>query len=307
MALIFDSKSSPRAAAAAVPGDLIKDTDTKGFRADVIEASMKVPVIVDFWAPWCGPCKQLGPMLEKLVRQAGGRVRLAKINIDENQSLAAQLRIQSVPTVYAFFQGQAVDGFVGAQPESKLRAFIDHLTGGDKAPSADLATQGQEALDAGDAETAVAAFSRVLAEDPGNTAAIAGLIRSRIALGDVAGARKQVAQLPPELVANGTVAAAITAIDLAEASRKAGDIAELRDRAAANPEDRQARFDLALALFGKGRAEAAIHELLQRVRLDRDWNHQPARNQLIKIFDALGPTNPLTVSSRRRLSAILFS
>jgi putative thioredoxin len=268
---------------------------------------MQVPVIVDFWAPWCGPCKQLGPMLEKLVRQAGGRVRLAKINIDENQNLAAQLRIQSVPTVYAFHQGQAVDGFVGAQPESKLRAFIDKLTSGAQAPVEEMLDVGQQALDAGDAETAASAFSSAVAEDPGNPRAVAGLIRSLIALGDVAGARRQVNQLPPELVAKPDVAAAITAVDLAEQSRETGDIAELRDRATASPEDRQARFDLALALFGNGRAEAAIDELLQLVRLDRDWNEQAARNQLVKIFDALGPTNPLTTSSRRRLSSILFS
>jgi putative thioredoxin len=306
MALIIDSNGSTTAATAS-SGDLIKETDTNGFRVDVIEASMQVPVIVDFWAPWCGPCKQLGPMLEKLVRQAGGRVRLAKINIDENQNLAAQLRIQSVPTVYAFHQGQAVDGFVGAQPESKLRAFIDKLTSGAQAPAEEMLDVGQQALDAGDAETAASAFSSALAEDPGNPKAVAGLIRSLIALGDVAGARKQVNQLPPEIVAKPDVAAAITAVDLAEQSRETGDIAELRERVAANPEDRQARFDLALALFGNGRAEAAIDELLQLVRLDRDWNEQAARNQLVKIFDALGPTNPLTTSSRRRLSSILFS
>jgi putative thioredoxin len=305
MALILDSNDSTGAATAS--GDLIKETDTNGFRVDVIEASMQVPVIVDFWAPWCGPCKQLGPMLEKLVRQAGGLVRLVKINIDENQNLAAQLRIQSVPTVYAFLQGQAVDGFTGAQPESNLRAFVDKLTGGAKAPAEEMLDVGQEALDAGDAETAASAFSKALAEDPGNPKAVAGLIRGRIALGDVAGARKQVNQLPPELVAKSDVAAAITAVDLAEQSRETGDIAELRDRAAASPEDRQARFDLALALFGNGRAEAAIDELLQLVRLDRDWDEQAARNQLVKIFDALGPTNPLTTSSRRRLSSILFS
>jgi putative thioredoxin len=306
MALIIDSNGSTGATTAS-PGDLIKETDTTGFRADVIEASMQVPVIVDFWAPWCGPYKQLGPMLEKLVRQAGGLVRLVKINIDENQNLAAQLRIQSVPTVYAFHQGQAVDGFVGAQPESQLRAFIDKLTGGAQAPDEEMLNVGQQALDAGDAETAASAFSSAIAEDPGNPKAVAGLIRSLIALGDVAGARKQVNQLPPELVAKPDVAAAITAVDLAEQSRETGDIAELRERAAANPEDRQARFDLALALFGNGRAEAAIDELLQLVRLDRDWNEQAARNQLVKIFDALGPTNPLTTSSRRRLSSILFS
>ncbi len=305
MTFIIDSNDSTAAAAAS--GDLIKETDTNGFHADVVEASMQVPVIVDFWAPWCGPCKQLGPMLEKLVRQAGGLVRLVKINIDDNQNLAAQLRIQSVPTVYAFAQGQAVDGFVGAQSESELRAFIDKLAGSTKAPAEEILEIGQQALDTGDAETAVSAFARALAEDPGNPKAVAGLIRSLIALGDIAGARKQVNELPPELAAETDVATAITAVDLAEQSRGKGDIAELRDRAAANPEDQQARFDFALALFGNGRAESAIEELLQLVRLDRDWNEQAARNQLVKIFDAMGPTNPLTTSSRRQLSSILFS
>ncbi|MGF1641291.1 MAG: thioredoxin [Rhodospirillales bacterium] len=305
MALILDSNRTGRPAAA--PQDVIKDTDTKGFRTDVVEASMQVPVIVDFWAPWCGPCKQLGPMLEKLVVQAGGLVRLVKINIDENQSLAQQLRVQSVPTVYAFYQGQPVDGFVGVQPESKLRAFIDRLTGGAKAPAEEMLEIGQRALDSGDAETATAAFSQILAEDPGHPKAVAGLIRSRIARGDVAGARKQVNKLPAPLVANGDVAAAITAIELAEQTRGLGDVTKLESRVAAHPEDRQARFDLAMALFGKGRTEAAVDALLDLVRLDRQWNDHAARTQLLKIFDALGPTNPLTARARRRLSSILFS
>lgn len=305
MSVIIDPQAP--AANAAPPSDVIKEGSARSFSADVIEASMQTPVIVDFWAPWCGPCKQLGPMLEKLVRQAGGLVRMVKINIDENQELAAQLRVQSVPMVYAFVGGRPVDGFVGAQPESKLRAFIDQLTGGAQAPLDEALEQAQAVLDGGDPEGASAIFSQILAQDSTNPKAIAGLIRSCVAAGDMASAREIVDGLAPELKAMTDVAAAIAAIELAEQGGSGDSVAGLREAVDRDPDDHQARYDLALALYGANRPEAAIDELLELFRRDRDWNEDGARKQLVKIFDALGPSHPLTVSARRRLSSLLFS
>ena len=305
MSVIIDPNAP--AANAAPNSDVIKDGDTRSFAADVIEASMDTPVIVDFWAPWCGPCKQLGPMLEKLVRQAGGLVRLVKINIDENKELAAQLRVQSVPMVYAFVGGRPVDGFVGAQPESKLRTFIDRLTGGAQAPLDEALEQAQAALDGGDPRGASAIFSQILAQDPTNPKAVAGLIRGRVAAGDKAGAREVVNGLSTELKGVADVASAIAAIELAEQGGSADGVADLRDTVANEPDNHQARYDLAAALYGAGRPEAAVDELLELVRRERDWNEDAARKQLVKIFDALGPTHPLTVAARRRLSSLLFS
>jgi putative thioredoxin len=299
---------SGQPASGGAQGAAIKDTDTLGFNDDVVRASMTTPVIVDFWAPWCQPCKQLTPLLERLVTQAAGKVRLVKINIDENQELAMQLRIQSVPTVYAFVGGRPVDAFVGAQPESKLRQFIDALVRSGGVPTDDRLEQAQAALAAGDAHAAAAGFLALLNEDPRNAKALAGAIRARVAEGNVAGARKIAAGLPQDLVANAEIKAAITAIDLAEESRQAkGDLADLERRAAAEPPDLQAKHDLALALFGRGSSEAAIEALLDLIRRDRTWNDEAARKQLVKIFDALGPAHPLTQASRRRLSSLLFS
>ncbi len=305
MSVIIDPQAP--AANAAPPTDVIKDSDTRSFAADVVEASMQTPVIVDFWAPWCGPCKQLGPMLEKLVRQAGGLVRLVKINIDENKELAAQLRVQSVPMVYAFVGGQPVDGFVGAQPESKLRAFIGQLTGDAHAPLDDALEQAQAVLDSGDPQGALATFSQILAQDSTNPKAVAGLIRSCVAAGDMASAREVVNGLTAELRAVADVAAAVAAIELAEQGGSGGDLSDLQDAVAKDPDNHQARYDLAVALYGANRPEAAVDELLELVRRDRDWNEDAARKQLVKIFDAVGPTHPLTVASRRRLSSLLFS
>ena len=262
MALIIDPQGTPSAPSEA--GDLIIDSDTERFAVDVMDASVNQPVIVDFWAPWCGPCKQLTPMLEKLVRQAGGLIRLVKINVDENQGLAAQLRIQSIPTVYAFVGGRPVDAFVGAQTESALRAFMDRLTGGAKPPIEEALTRAQAALDGGDARGAAAAFSQILAEDPRHPKAIAGMIRSRLAAGDVAGARAVIAGLTPDLAAQADITAAATAVDLAEQTPATGDTAGLEKRVAADPDDHAARFDLAAALYASGRAEAAIEALLAR-------------------------------------------
>jgi putative thioredoxin len=303
--MIFGTKTS--AAAADAGGDVIKDGNTQSFSADVMTASMERPVIVDFWAPWCGPCKTLTPILERLVRQAGGAVRLVKINIDENQALAAQLRIQSVPTVYAFAGGQPVDGFVGAQPESKLKAFVDALTRGAADPMADALEQGQAALQANDYKGAAKAFSAVLAQDPGNAKAVAGMVRSYVGAGNIAAARRLIDGLSAEVKASAEVAKALAAVELAEQSKEGGDLAKLRAAVASRPDDMQSRFDLAIALYGKGDAAGAIDELLHLVRVDRSWNDEAARKQLVKIFDALGVSHPTTVAARRRLSTILFS
>ncbi|MEK7821054.1 MAG: tetratricopeptide repeat protein, partial [Pseudomonadota bacterium] len=241
-------------------------------------------------------------------RQAGGLVRLVKVNVDENQELAAQMRVSSIPMVYAFHRGKPVDGFAGAVPESQLRAFIGRLTGGAKAPIAEALEQAHAALRAGDARGAAAVFGEILAQDPTNAAAIGGMIRAAVALGDVALARQIAGGLTDALRALADIAAALSALELAEQGAGAtGDLARLRAAVEANPADHPARLDLAVAHFAGGNAEAAIAELLAIIKRDRKWNDEAARKQLVKIFDALGPTDPLTVGGRRQLSSILFS
>ncbi|MBK8173897.1 MAG: thioredoxin [Rhodospirillales bacterium] len=299
---------SKPAASAAAPADAIKDGDTRSFTDDVIKASMTVPVVVDFWAPWCGPCKTLTPLIEKLVKQAGGKVRLVKIDIDRNQDLAAQLRIQSVPTVYAFVGGRPVDAFVGAQPESKVRAFIQQLTQSVDSPADDALQAAQDALAAGDNAAAVDWFAQALKGDPRHPKALAGMVRARLGLGDTKAARAVVKGLPSDLLKDPEIVSAIAAIELVETSRQsAGDVADLRRRVEAAPDDRQLRFDLGTALFARGLTEAAIDEFLELVRVDRTWNDEAARKQLLRIFDAIGLAHPFTVSARRRLSSVLFS
>ncbi|MGE0665164.1 MAG: thioredoxin [Sphingomonadales bacterium] len=292
----------------APQGELIKDSDTAHFMADVIEASRAVPVIVDFWAPWCGPCKQLTPIIEKVVTAANGRVRLVKVNVDENQQLAAQLRVQSIPAVFAFFNGQPVDGFMGALPESQVKQFVDRLSGmGGPGPIEEMIAAGGEALEAGDFQSAEAIFTEVLAAEPENLAAFSGIIQGRLKSGDIDAARQMFASLDDETQAKKEFAGVRATLQLAEQTGDAGDVAELRAKVEADPADSQARFDLALALSAAGRNEEAAKELLHIVRHDRAWNDDGARKQLVTLFDAWGPTSPLTVQTRKSLSSLLFS
>jgi putative thioredoxin len=300
-------------AAQQVPADVIKDSDTPHFKADVIDASMQVPVIVDFWAPWCGPCKQLGPVIEKAVKEAKGAVRLVKINVDENQELAAQMRIQSIPAVYAFFQGRPVDGFVGAQPESQLKQFVGRLAkiGGEAlgpSPIDEALEQAEQVLAGGDHGAASAIFSEVLEHEPENVKAVAGLARCLIGMNEMAAAREFLDGQPAEVLKDAGVQAAKTQLDLAEQGQKsAGKVPELQARIAANAKDFEARYELAEALFGAGQREDAVDQLLAIMRVNRGWNEDAARLQLVKFFEAMGPTDPLTLSGRRQLSSILFS
>jgi putative thioredoxin len=296
----------------APAADAIKDSSTASFAQDVIEASLSAPVIVDFWAPWCGPCKQLTPLLEKTVKAARGAVRLVKVNVDENQDLAAQMRVQSIPTVYAFYQGRPVDAFQGALPESQIKSFVDRLarTAG-AAVGADPVDQALEeaeaALAAGQTGAASALFGRVLQHEAQNVRALAGTLRCQLAAGDTAGARRTFEGLPPELRKDPAFAPVATALELAEAGAGAGEISDLKARVAENGDDHQARFDLAMALYAADEHEAAAEALLEIIRRDRAWNDEGARKQLVKFFEAWGPTNPLTLQARRRLSSLLFS
>jgi putative thioredoxin len=298
-------------AAAAGDANLIKNSSTATFMADVIDASHDAAVVVDFWAPWCGPCKQLGPALEKAVRDARGAVRLVKINIDENPDLAQQMRIQSIPAVYAFKDGRPVDGFVGALPDSQVKAFVTKLAaaaGPGASPVAEAVALAKEAFAAGDHPRAANVFAQVIQHDPGNVDALAGLARIAIAKKDLKQAREMLAKIPAEHAGHADVTAARTGLELAEAGAKAaGAIDELKARIERDPKDHLARLDLASALFASGEREAAIDQLLEIVRRDREWNEQGARRQLVKFFEAIGLSDPLTVQSRKRLSSILFS
>ena len=298
--------------AGQVGADVIKESSQQAFAQDVIEASMSAPVVVDFWAPWCGPCKQLGPMLESAVKAARGAVRMVKINVDENQQLAAQLRIQSIPTVYAFFQGQPVDGFQGAQPESEIKAFVERLRkagaeGQGPSPIEQAVEQAQAALEAGDNETASALFGQVLQHDAENAEALAGLIACYLAAGDAATAREMFDGLDGKMRDHAAFASIAAQLALQEQAADAGEIPLLMEKVAADHNDHQARFDLAMALHGAGKRQAAADELLEIVSRDRKWNDEGARKQLVTFFEAWGPTDPLTIETRRRLSSLLFA
>ena len=294
----------------AAGGDLIKDGSQDTFMVDVIEASRDTPGIVDFWAPWCGPCKQLTPAIESAVRAAGGAVKLVKINVDENQELAGQLRIQSIPTVYAFKDGQPVDGFAGAQPESELRAFIDKVTAGASGGAAiDAAlAQADALLAAEDFEQAGALFQQVLQQDNRSVRAIAGFLRCMVGAGRLEQAVMMYDQLPPEMIQEQALVSVKAEMDLAAAPPvEASEVANLRAKIEANPKDHQARLDLSEALYKSKDKEGAVDQLLESIRLDRAWNEAAARQALLKLFEAMGPTDPVTQDARRRLSSILFS
>lgn len=294
--------------ASAAPGDLIKDSDTAGFAADVVDASREVPVIVDFWAPWCGPCKQLGPMLESVVTSAGGAVKLVKINIDENQQLAAQLRIQSIPAVYAFKDGQPVDAFTGALPESQIKEFIGKLAGPiGPSPAEEMIEAGLGAMAAGDLVAAEGAFRQAAEMEPGNLDAISGIIQCRVKAGDTDGARQILDAVPEADRDSPALSAALAALAIAEMGSDAGDLGGLRAAVEADGANLQARFDYATALAAAGEQAEGTEHLLEIVRRDREWNEEAARKQLVTIFEALGPSDPLTVTARRALSSILFS
>lgn len=294
--------------AGATGADLVKDTTASAFVKDVIEASRETLVLVDFWAAWCGPCKQLAPVLEKVVKSYAGKVRLVKLDTDAHPSIAAQLRIQSLPTVYAFRDGRPLDGFVGAQPESMLREFIDRLLG-EEGPGGieDALEVAEEALISGDVQTAAEAFAAVLEEDKSNPIALAGVARCYLKTGDIARAEQMLALVPPDKRSVPAVEAARAAIDLAGKSVDHSERRELEAKVASSPADHQARFDLAVALAAGGDKAAALDHLLTIVRRDRKWNDEAARKQLVQLFEAWGPKDEHTIEGRRRLSSLLFS
>jgi putative thioredoxin len=286
----------------------VVDSTTQTFVADVVDASMETPVIVDFWAPWCEPCKTIGPVLEKVVNAAQGKVKLVKVDIDKNQEIAMQMRIQSIPAVFAFKNGQPVDGFVGAQSESQIKSFVERLTGPiGPTPVEQAMEQAGQALEAEDFNSAANIYAQVLKHAPEDMAAVAGMARCQLGLGDAAGARQILDAVDEKLAGHAEIEGARAALELAERSEESGDEAELRARLAADENDHQARYELATAHYAAARNEEAIDELLEIVRRERTWNEEAARQMLLQVFEALGPAHELSVGGRRKLSAILFA
>ncbi|MBZ8118160.1 co-chaperone YbbN [Roseovarius sp. LXJ103] len=291
--------------------DMIKDVSEADFMAEVVEASKTVPVIVDFWAPWCGPCKTLGPQLEAAVTKAKGAVKMAKVNVDEAQAIAGQLQVQSIPTVYAFWQGQPIDGFQGAVPASEVAAFVERVVaaaGGDASGGLDDAiAAAEEMLTEGAAADAAQTFAAILEEDPNSAAAYGGLARAYMALDDLDQAEAVLNGAPAEISTAPEIEGAHAKLALARQAADAGPVAELTAAVEGSPDDHQARFDLAQALHASGDADGAVEQLLELFKRDRDWNEAAAKTQLFTIFDALGPTNPVALNGRRKLSSMIFA
>ena len=293
---------------AAAPEGLVKEATTQSFVKDVIEESKRQPVLIDFWAPWCGPCKQLTPILEKVVKAAKGKVKLVKMNIDDHPAIPGQMGIQSIPAVIAFVDGKPADGFMGALPESQVTAFLERLTkdkiGGE---SKDLLKAADAALIEGNATAAADIYAQLLSEDSANVHALAGLVRSYVATGAIDQAKKTLALVPESKRNEAPVAAARAALDVAEQASLVGPVAELEHKVLGNPLDHQARFDLAVALNAKGKRAEAVDHLMEIVKRDRKWNEDGARKQLVQFFEAWGPADEATVAGRKRLSSILFA
>ena len=292
----------------AAPEGLIKETTTQGFMKDVIEESKRQPVLIDFWAPWCGPCKQLTPVLEKVVKGAKGKVKLVKMNIDDHPAIPGQMGIQSIPAVIAFVNGQPADGFMGALPESQVMAFIERLTKGKVGGEAqDLMKAAEQALAEGDAQSAAQVYAQLIEEDQTNIGAIAGLARCYLAVDQIDKAKETLAKVPEAKRSDAAVAAARAALEVAEQANSVGPVGELEQKVAANPLDHQARFDLAVALSAATRRQDAVDNLIEIVRRDRKWNDDGARKQLVQFFEAWGPMDEMTLAGRRRLSSLLFA